>query len=376
MGVSMMRVRSIRLAAIAVLLGLVLAACSSKSNSASPTTAANADKASAGATTTTVANGGPDTPARPSEGCGTSTAKTGESTGTIAIDGVERSYYLHVPPGHHGTKPLPLLFDFHGYMEGAAIQRALSKFESYGDAHGFVTVTPQGAGKVPKWIFNADATAIDTSTKNPDYVFTSRLLDKIEQDLCIDEARVYSTGLSNGGMMSSWLACVMSDRVAAVAPVAGLVAVSPCKPSRAVPMLAIHGTKDPFLPYDGGVGPNVSLLKTDNGKPLGAATSGSSQLDMIKTTIPQRAAAWAKRNGCSAAAPTEKQVTKSVTLMTWHCPTGAEVELYTVEGGGHAWPGSKFSQTIASIVGPTTMEVNADDLIWSFFERHALPASN
>jgi polyhydroxybutyrate depolymerase len=328
--------------------------------------------------TTVAANGGADTPAKPSAGCGTSTAKTGETTGTMTIDGVQRTYYVHVPPAHDGKKPVPVVLDFHGYMEGAAIQRVLSQFEPYGDKHGFVTVTPQGAGKVPKWIFNADATTIDTSTKNPDAVFINQLLDKVEKDLCVDEARVYSTGLSNGGMMTSWLACIMSDRITAAAPVAGLVAVAPCKSTRPVPMLAIHGTKDPFLPYNGGVGPGVALLKTDSGKPLAgaAAGTGNSQLDLIKTTIPQRATAWAKRNGCTDAAPTKKQVTKSVVLSTWHCPTGAEVELYTVVGGGHAWPGSKFSQSIASIVGPTTTEVNADDLIWNFFQQHALPASN
>ena len=144
-------------------------------------------------------------------------------------------------------------------------------------------------------------------------------------------------------------------------------------------MLAIHGTKDPFLSYGGGIGPGVALLKTDSGKPLvGAADSASNkaQTGLLQLSMPERAARWAKRNGCTDAAPTKKKVTTHVIRSSWHCPTGAEVELYTVIGGGHAWPGSKLSQAAASIVGWTTMEINADDVIWKFFQQHALPASN
>ena len=83
--------------------------------------------------------------------------------------------------------------------------------------------------------------------------------------------------------------------------------------------------------------------------------------------------AWAARNGCDDdAAPSEERVADDVVRVAYDCPDGAEVELYRVEGGGHAWPGSEFSASVAAIVGRTTMSISANEIMWSFFRRHSL----
>ena len=132
---------------------------------------------------------------------------------TTTSDGAERWYYLHVPPQHDGTTPLPLVLDLHGYGEGAQVHLAMSGLGAFGDEQGFVTVTPEGQGTVALWDIALDSVDLD---------FVGNLLDEVERTACIDLARVDVTGLSNGAFLTSAIACRWSDRVAAVAPVAGL----------------------------------------------------------------------------------------------------------------------------------------------------------
>ena len=143
------------------------------------------------------------------------------------------------------------MVDLHGYMEPAGAHKANSTLGVFGDRHGFVTITPEGSGSVPHW---------DTHLDSADMVFIGDLLDEANRTLCIDERRVYVSGYSNGAFMASAIACVYADRVAAVAPVAGIRAVPGCAPARAVPVVAFHGTADEWLSFAGGVGPKVDAL--------------------------------------------------------------------------------------------------------------------
>jgi polyhydroxybutyrate depolymerase len=123
--------------------------------------------------------------------------------------------------------------------------------------------------------------------------------------------------------------------------------------------MTFHGTDDPYLAYEGGYGPKVASLPSPDGKGTigdGAIAGGSDALP-----IPERVDAWAKRNGCTAAGNDQ-----------WTCPGGADVVLYTIEGGGHTWPGSKFDANLADLMGPTSTDLDATALMWQFFATHPL----
>lgn len=349
---------------------LVVSACGSDGSSASKPSASTTSSPKAagdsGATNVPAA-----IPAAKSSGCGTAVAvAAGQTKETLKSGGEDRWYYRHVPPAHNGTTPVPLVLDFHGYSEGADVHLLMSKLGPFGDEKGFVTLTPQGTGPVPRW---------DTTLGSKDLVFAGAMLDAVETQLCIDTNRVYSTGLSNGAFMTSAMACAYSDRIAAAAPVAGVREIKGCTFKRPVPIVAFHGTADGYVSFTGGLGERaLDLPAADgSGKKL-RDTLTSDQLAKSsggKDSIPNIMGAWAKRNGCPAG-NTEKSVAPDVTEVSYNCPPADATILYRVTDGGHTWPGSEFSQSIASIVGKTTTSVSANAIMWDFFMKHPLRAAH
>jgi polyhydroxybutyrate depolymerase len=296
--------------------------------------------------------------AEPSSGC-RAAPPAASTENPFDAAGESGFYFQSVPPGARPGRPLPLVVDLHGYSETAALQEDFSQLAVYGDQRGFVTITPQINRPVPLW---SDTLA------SPDVRFLGALLDQAERTLCIDERRVYLTGLSDGAFMTSAVACAFADRVAAVAPVSGIQDIAGCKPARPVPVVTFHGTADPFVSYTGGLGPSALHLPAPNG------TGTLGQSGATPTTgpsIPAITAAWARRNGC-APGPSSTVVASGVTLIRYRCPNQADVELYRITGGGHTWPGSQFGRQIASAVGFTTTAISANQIIWRFFEAHPL----
>lgn len=330
---------------------LVLAACSSGGD----------DDASAPASTTSTTDAA-EVEARPSAGCGgAGVPAPGQTEERLTSAGVERTYIRNVPDA---DGPLAMIVDFHGYSEGAAIHVQMSGLPAYGDDEGFVTLVPSGLGDPARW---------DVALDSPDLAFAGDLLDEAERTLCIDLARVYVTGLSNGAFMTSSVACRYADRVAAVAPVAGVQDPEGCDPDRPVPLLAVHGTDDQFVAYDGGLGERALDLPAPDGSGRTLREAGAPALP-AGPSVPEILEAWAARNGCEGVDPETTSVGEDVDRITHDCPRGAEVELYRVDGGGHAWPGSRLSAAVESIVGFTTMTVSANELLWAFFQEHPLPA--
>ena len=259
---------------------------------------------------------------------------------------------------------MPLVVDVHGYQEGASIHAIMSRLPEYGEAHGFITVGPNGTGTVTHW---------DTSLTGKDLKFIGDMLDATERDLCIDTNRVYVTGLSQGAFMTSAISCVYADRIAAAAPVAGVMSnIKDCHPARAVPLVTFHGTADGFVAFDGGLGKSALNLPSPDGKgKLGDIKGIKTQRKGV--SIPEQVAGWAKRNGCAALAK-ETSIASDVTLVSYTCPNQADVAFYRVKDGGHTWPGSVFSKSIANVVGRTTDSIDADAIMWKFFEEHPLRA--
>jgi len=358
--------------AVVTIVALVAGCAASTTEVASPlgTTSAGAP-----GSTTAGSNGssppatdaaGAGTPV-PSSGCGTSKVATvtavDDERHTMAINGVERFYLLTVPKAHDGTKPLSLVFDFHGLGEGAQIHRQMSNLGALATKEGFIAVFPNGTGTPLRWDVNPE------HQPNDDLAFVDAMLEQLGADLCVDTSRVYSTGLSYGAIMTSFLLCQRADMFAAVAPVAGLQMPKGCQPKRPVPILTFHGTADPILKFDGTVGDLASILAGQ--KPVEATTTVPP--DLRGVGYPANVAAWAKSNGCDDE-PTDANLTESVIRRVYTCPAGADVEFDIILGGGHAWPGSEFSRSIANIVGPTTFEIDASVEAWKFFQRFHLPA--
>jgi len=304
-------------------------------------------------------------PVRPSGGC--SLPASPELTlakQTLDVDGAARWYLISTPPPATAVRPEALVLDFHGLDEGAGLEALTTQFGPLAQKDRFMAAFPEGTGVPVGWNTSTGAAS------NPDLAFVSQLLDHLEATRCVDESRIYATGLSDGAFMTSLLACAMANRIAAFAPVSGVQLDTPCAATRAVPMLVFHGTADPILYFNGGLGTAVL------GHALGDTSGPAPSIKVPAAKLngpgyPATVAAWAKRDGCGARA-VDTKVSPHVILRTYPCPSGTAVEFYIVLGGGHAWPSSGFSKMIAAVTGPTTFEINATTTIWKFFQRFQL----
>jgi polyhydroxybutyrate depolymerase len=300
------------------------------------------------------------------ESAGCHAAETPEVTdqrNSLAVAGASRQYLLSTPPAHQ--LPDPLVVDFHGYGEGDQTESLTTQFGALGQHDGFLAVFPNGHGTPVHW---------DTSTRasNPDLRFVASLLAHLEATQCIDKARIYATGLSQGAFMTSTVACAMSGSFAAFAPVDGVQLPAYCPAKRPAPILAFHGTADPILHFNGGLG--RAVLKDDltvDPKPLPKLPAA--RLD--GPGYPAHVRAWAKRDGCGAT-HTDTKLSPHVIQRVYPCPPGTAVEFDIIVGGGHSWPGSRLSQELSRFVGNTTTEINATDAIWTFFQRFHLSTVN
>lgn len=352
---------SSRCGAILVAIALVLAACGGDDDASPASTTASTTAGTDAAPTTDT--GPADGPAVPSPGCAAEAA-TGEVTderhdvpGTTGDEGAPRWYLLTAPAAE---EPLPLVVDFHGLSEGAQVHSAMTEMGAFGLSEGFVTAVPNGTGTPVRWEVSAGA-------DSPELAFVDALLDDVGAVRCIDTSRIYATGLSNGAMMTSLLACFRADRFAAFAPVAGLETFDGCQPSEPEAILAFHGTADPILLFNGGVG-DLSII--EGGEPPDQSVP---EADLDGEGYPATAQRWADLLGCDPEASDEK-VTEEILERSWTCPDGSEMTFVIVVGGGHSWPGSEFSAKIEDVVGPTTFDIDANEAMWEMFQRHQLPA--
>ncbi len=139
-----------------------------------------------------------------------------------------------------------------------------------------------------------------------------------------------------------------------------------------MPVLTFHGTADPILFFNGGIG--TATLGRVLGRPTPAGSSTTTTTQPAKLNgpgYPATVQAWAAKDGCQPR-PTDVRIASQVIRRSYRCPAGTGVEFYIVVGGGHAWPGSAVSRAISGLTGYTTFQINATTIIWSFFERFRL----
>jgi len=270
-------------------------------------------------------------------------------------DGRTRDYVLHVPsPEPSGPRPLVLMF--HGGSGTAQGMEGIAHFDQISDEHGFIAVYPQGWER--SWNDHVGNTPAEKAGVD-DVAFVGALLDRLESTLPVDPRSVAVTGLSNGGLLSELLGCTLAPRLAVIAPVAASMpqAVAPtCAPSRPVSVLEIHGTDDPFIPYGGGQGKGFG-----GGAPVVSAEDSNAE--------------WARLDRCGSAASTSRlpdaahDGTEVVVSTHSGCDGGAAVELYTVQGGGHTWPGGRQYWPM-KLIGVTTRQFDAGEVLWQFLQQH------
>ena len=273
-------------------------------------------------------------PAHPSFGCRAPQPIT-QGDRTLSSGGRTRRFRLFVPDSAR-KGPAPLVLNIHGLVETAELQQFYTEMDARAAERGMIVAYPQGSGNswnAGKCCGRAQAEQID------DVRYLRELIREIESELCVDRARIYATGMSNGAIMSYRLACEASDVIAAIAPVAGVEAVPECKPKRPVPILAFNGTSDLLVHYD----------------------AGWFDLEPATATI----AKWRKRNGC---APQVATVYRQGDAICEAATCAADTVMCRIEGGGHTWPGAMPMP----FLGHTSSDVDSTATMLDFFLAHPL----
>jgi polyhydroxybutyrate depolymerase len=289
----------------------------------------------------------------------------------LAHGGRTRSYTLHLPADLAGRPPLPLLLAFHG---GGGNGRGFARYaglDAVADREGFAVVYPDGTGRLPRILtWNAGRCCGYAQERDVDDVgFALALVEHLAGELAIDRRRVWATGHSNGAMMALRLAAQASDRVAAVAAVAGAMNLDAFEPLRPVPVLQVHSEDDPRAPFAGGPGPSLPFTRTR----------------VVHAGALAELGRWVRHDGC----PAEPRVAErrvapagradaghTATKLVWApCAAGAEVALWRLTGAGHGWPGGE-TPLPERMIGPRTRVIDAAEEVYAFVRRFALPESS
>jgi polyhydroxybutyrate depolymerase len=254
-----------------------------------------------------------------------------------------------MPASVTATPALPVLVNFHAAGESPETVEGYTHFVQEGNAAGYIVVTPRGASG--RWNFVRRAAA------GPDDVaFVSAILADLSVRTCIDENRIFASGMGDGADMALTLACALPGQLAAVVPVASSVLPASC-PSPGASLLAIQGTADQVTPYNGG-GP-------DRAAPLNGT---------VAQPVEQRVGRYATAVGCGPATTRIPTTNTSVNVRWTSCPAGVDVGIVAFQGGGHVWPDSSASPP----AGSAAADFSATEIALAFFQghpRHSAPGT-
>lgn len=285
---------------------------------------------------------------------GTQNSQKGMTSVQIESGGRTRNFLLYVPSSARPGAPAPLVLVFHGGGGSADKIAQVTRFHDLAEREGFIVAYPNGTfgRRSNGGVWNAGSGkgwgSAEKSGVN-DVAFTRATLARIKQDYAIDPDRVYATGLSNGAMMTYFLACNMADEFAAIAPVAGTMIAARCEPTEPVAVFHIHGTQDTSVPFEGGAGD-----KAGGGHDWPSVTRA---IDF-----------WKSRDRCSA----EKSVSKAgpETTCQSYRSCARDVTLCLIDRGGHAWPGQTPATWQNKRKVYVTQSFDATSQIWQYFRNH------
>ncbi|HUK31850.1 MAG TPA: hypothetical protein VLV89_12100 [Candidatus Acidoferrum sp.] len=321
---------------------------------------------------------------------------------TITVEDVTRNFLVHLPNGYDPHKKYPVVLVIHDRDNDAADMSRISGFDQTADQFGSIVIYPNAVHE--RWLSGSEE---NSGNRNGGYgrqrggggmgggggypggghrggggypggssgggrrsgaqasnelAYFNTLLDEVEQEYSVDTSRVFATGFSEGALMDFQLGCNLSYRIAAIAPVGATLPKSEadiCKDwnARPVALLMIEGTADPVMPYKGRTQPAPTL----------------SAEDTVKT--------WSKMDGCSGKSQQTKLSSQDKSNLETRvdtfsdCQAGTEVSLYSIQEGGHFWPGGEQPYVPANRIGKTNAGFSADEIIWKFFAAHPMPAS-
>jgi polyhydroxybutyrate depolymerase len=303
-------------------------------------------------------------PTSPPSACASATP--GESAFTVTSGGNDYDVRIFVPSSFDGSTTLPLVMDFHGYSSNGQQQARLSGYEELAETEGFIVVHPTG---IPAGGDDANSWELIHFADDPakdDVAFANDLLDVLIADYCVDETRVYVTGMSNGGQFTSRLVCDMADRLAAAASVSGTSHPDGCDPDRAVPYISYHGTADTVAPFDGS---GETVLTEEGVLEEGAGT------ELFTQVIPEEFAQFAASMGCDRSGTREQLSTDIIATTYGGCDDDVPLIFYEIVDGGHLWPNTPLSDRLGDYRGYITTEIDATVDTWEFFEQHSLATS-
>jgi len=271
---------------------------------------------------------------------------------TVNVNGDQRIFYVHLPEIYRKeNKKFPVVIIFHGTVADANKIKNYTKFNDFADKKGIIVVYPEYMGN-----FDWDLRA---AKKSKEIKFTSKLIDFMIKNYKVDKSRIYTTGYSSGAEIDYLLACTLSDKIAAFAPVSGNMRrsyVKGCSANKPVPILLVHGTADPYEKWDGN--PLKDMISVDDvlkfWKTLNKCSGGYKE-----TVFPHKNAS-------------DENLTTAKLEENNSCKDNSEVSILKVEGAGHTWPGSPTSVRIETFLGKTNYDVEANDIIWNFFSKHKL----
>lgn len=281
--------------------------------------------------------------------------RPGNYSRSLVVGQQKRTYLVHVPKDYDPKTPTPVVLALHGVAMNGPMMVMFSGLNTKSDEAGFIVVYPSGTGVGPFLKWNARGLKPERAEGQVDDVeFISKLLDQLAGLVNVDQKRVYAAGISNGGMMCYLLASELSDRIAAIAPVAGRIVSEDSIPKRPVSVIHFHGSQDDIVPFESPKGRTPS------------STRSKGVEESIQT--------WRKLNGCNETA-TSDTLSKDgdemkVTRKTYGGgKDNAEVVLIIIEEGGHTWPGQ---EPPVGFIGKSAMNLSANDLMWEFFKKHPM----
>jgi polyhydroxybutyrate depolymerase len=277
---------------------------------------------------------------------------TGLSTRRVASNGIERCFLLYVPPGFDPALKVPIVFALHGLAGNPQGLRSMSAWESVADRERFLVVYPHGSWFPLRW-----NTSPGFMIEHIDDVqFVVDLLDDLAEIVDLDEDRIFISGFSNGAAMTDLVACSLADRIAAVGLVQGKGENDPqeCAPTQPVPVIAFFGMEDPLASakYP------LWFFRLMN------LSSDPAYREEVPISVWSEG--WAKRNGCNPNPQTLPAIGDARGISYMECTDNAEVVIYLIEEGGHAWPGGAN----LSYFGKSSTSIKASEIMWNFFQLH------